>query len=36
VKKNGEVEGRVTYKVSDDSATLTILAGDQVFVCDRQ
>jgi len=36
VKKNGEVEGRVTYEVSADSATLTILADDQVFVCDRQ
>lgn len=36
VKKNGEVEGRVTYEVSADSATLTILADDQVFVCDRR
>jgi hypothetical protein len=36
VKKNGEVEGRVTYEVSADSATLTILSDDQVFVCDRQ
>ena len=36
VKNNGEVEGRVTYEVSVDNATLTILAGDRVFVCDRQ
>jgi hypothetical protein len=36
VKKNGRVEGRVTYEVSADSATLTILTDDQLFVCDRQ
>jgi hypothetical protein len=36
VKKNGEVEGRVTYEVSADGATLTILSDDRVFVCDRQ
>ncbi|HKQ72268.1 MAG TPA: hypothetical protein VJ810_00975 [Blastocatellia bacterium] len=36
VKKNGRVEGRVTYEVSADSATLTILTDDRLFVCDRQ
>jgi len=36
VKKDGQVEGRVTYEVSADSATLTILTDDQLFVCDRQ
>jgi hypothetical protein len=36
VKKDGQVEGRVTYRVSADSATLTILTDDQLFVCDRQ
>jgi hypothetical protein len=36
VKKNGRVEGRVTYEVSADSATLTILTDDQLFVCDRR
>ena len=35
VTKNGEVEGRVEYAVSDDGRNLTMTASDQVIVLNR-
>src|SRR5688572_25536396 len=35
VTRNGEVEGRVEYAVSDDGRNLTMTASDQVIVLDR-
>jgi hypothetical protein len=35
VRRNGGVEGRGRYEVSDDGSTLTLVANDQVFVFDR-
>ncbi len=36
VTREGALEGRVTYEVSADGQTLTVTAGEQVGVFDRQ